>query len=131
MTDLVGAVKKIFSEQGFCPFQVTYEDCCQNNMNCKSCVESKKVVDTSLTLPKVLGVCQTFQQDFTALQEEFRELEEQLTKTVRASIKLSKENNNVVGKAGCISAADSQVPVYAIPTNEELEIARETSELLM
>jgi len=46
-------------------------------------------------------------------------------------IKLCEENYNIIGKPGCLSADDSKVPVYAIPTNEELEIAHETSELLM
>ena len=46
-------------------------------------------------------------------------------------IKLSEDNHKFRGTAGCISAADSRVPVYAIPTNEELQIAQGTSELLM
>ncbi len=46
-------------------------------------------------------------------------------------IKLSENNGKVRGIAGCISAPDSKVPVYAIPTNEELQIAQGTSELLL
>lgn len=41
-------------------------------------------------------------------------------------VKLDKEKNNVRGKAVEISAADSRVKVFAIPTNEELMIARDT-----
>ncbi|RLD09519.1 MAG: acetate kinase, partial [Chlamydiae bacterium] len=46
-------------------------------------------------------------------------------------IKLSENNNNIRGETGCVSADDSKVPVYVIPTNEELQIAQGTSELLM
>ncbi len=46
-------------------------------------------------------------------------------------IKLGEDNHKFRGTAGCISAPDSRVPVYAIPTNEELQIAQGTSELLM
>lgn len=41
-------------------------------------------------------------------------------------VKLDKEKNNVRGKAVEISTADSRVKVFAIPTNEELMIARDT-----
>lgn len=41
-------------------------------------------------------------------------------------VKLDNERNNVRGKAVEISAADSRVKVFAIPTNEELMIARDT-----
>jgi acetate kinase len=39
-------------------------------------------------------------------------------------------NNSLRGKAIEISATDSRVRVYVIPTNEELVIARDTKELL-
>ncbi|SHJ43160.1 acetate kinase [Hathewaya proteolytica DSM 3090] len=45
-------------------------------------------------------------------------------------IKLDKEKNNVRGKAVEVSAADSKVKIFVIPTNEELMIARDTLELV-
>lgn len=39
------------------------------------------------------------------------------------------EANSIRGEEVCISAESSRVPVYVIPTNEELAIARETSAL--
>ncbi len=45
-------------------------------------------------------------------------------------IKLSENNDNVRGETGCVSSADSRIPVYVIPTNEELQIAQGTAELL-
>ncbi len=44
-------------------------------------------------------------------------------------VKLDAERNNVRGKATEISAADSKVKVFLIPTNEELVIARDTNRL--
>ena len=45
-------------------------------------------------------------------------------------IKLDKEANKVRGKETCISAEDSKVKLYIIPTNEEIMIARDTYELV-
>lgn len=45
-------------------------------------------------------------------------------------VKLDKEKNNVRGKAVEVSADDSKVKVFVIPTNEELMIAKETLALL-
>lgn len=47
-------------------------------------------------------------------------------------VKVDPELNNamVLGKEGKISAPDSKVEVYVIPTNEELVIARDTKELV-
>ena len=45
-------------------------------------------------------------------------------------VKIDPERNNVRGKECLISADDSKVRVYLIPTNEELAIARETLELV-
>ena len=45
-------------------------------------------------------------------------------------IKLDPEKNNIRGVEAEISAADSQVKVWVIPTNEELAIARDTLELV-
>lgn len=45
-------------------------------------------------------------------------------------IKIDSERNNARGKAAEISAADSKVKVFLIPTNEELAIARETKEIV-
>lgn len=44
-------------------------------------------------------------------------------------VKLNKELNKVRGKEMRISAADSKVDIWCVPTNEELEIANETYEL--
>ena len=47
-------------------------------------------------------------------------------------VKLDKEKNSetVLGKCGKISAEDSSIEVYVIPTNEELVIARDTKALV-
>ncbi len=45
-------------------------------------------------------------------------------------VKLDAEANKVAGEDRLISAADSKVKVYCIPTNEELAIARETVALV-
>ena len=44
-------------------------------------------------------------------------------------IKLDPERNKVRGEEAKISADDSKVQVWVIPTNEELAIARDTLEL--
>ena len=45
-------------------------------------------------------------------------------------VKLDPEKNNCRGKEICISAPDSKVQVWVIPTNEELMIAQDTAELV-
>ena len=45
-------------------------------------------------------------------------------------VTIDEEANSKRGKAIEISAADSKVKVFVIPTNEELVIARDTKELL-
>ncbi len=45
-------------------------------------------------------------------------------------VKLDPEKNNVRGKEAIISAYDSKVTVWVIPTNEELMIAQDTAELV-
>ncbi|MBU5590852.1 acetate kinase [Clostridium sp. MSJ-4] len=45
-------------------------------------------------------------------------------------VNVDKEKNNVRGKATLVSAADSKVKVFVIPTDEELMIARDTKELI-
>ncbi len=45
-------------------------------------------------------------------------------------VKLDPEKNNVRGKEAIISAGDSKVTVWVIPTNEELMIAQDTAELV-
>lgn len=45
-------------------------------------------------------------------------------------IEVDEEKNQVRGEEICISSKDSKVPVYVIPTNEELAIARETVALV-
>ena len=46
-------------------------------------------------------------------------------------ITLDLEANNMKGKEKCISTADSKIPVFVIPTNEELMIARDTHKLII
>lgn len=45
-------------------------------------------------------------------------------------IVLDKEKNKVRGKIQEISAENSKVKVFVIPTNEELVIARETKKII-
>ena len=45
-------------------------------------------------------------------------------------IKMDAEKNNVRGKEADVSAADSKVKIFVIPTNEELMIAQDTAELV-
>ncbi len=45
-------------------------------------------------------------------------------------IKMDADRNNIRGKETEISAADSKVKVFLIPTNEELVIARDTKEII-
>ena len=45
-------------------------------------------------------------------------------------IKLDEEANNVRGEEKLISAKNSSVPCYVIPTNEEVMIARDTYDLV-
>ena len=44
-------------------------------------------------------------------------------------VKLDKALNNMRGKEMRISAPDSKVDIWCVPTNEELEIANDTYEL--
>ena len=44
--------------------------------------------------------------------------------------KLDIKANNIRGKETCISAEDSKIALYVVPTNEELMIARDTYELI-
>jgi acetate kinase len=46
-------------------------------------------------------------------------------------IKLDEEANNVRGEEKLISAKNSSVPCYVIPTNEEVMIARDTYDLVI
>ena len=45
-------------------------------------------------------------------------------------VKLDEEKNKIKGEEIEISAPDSKIKVYVIPTNEELVIARETKNLI-
>ena len=45
-------------------------------------------------------------------------------------VKLDKEKNQKRGKEICISAEDSKIKIFIIPTNEEFMIAKETFELI-
>lgn len=44
-------------------------------------------------------------------------------------IEIDKDANKVRGEEKCISLPDSKIPIYVIPTNEEIVIARDTYEL--
>ncbi len=46
-------------------------------------------------------------------------------------IELDEIENNIKGKEKCITTKNSKIPVYVIPTNEELMIARDTHKLVM
>ena len=46
-------------------------------------------------------------------------------------VELDEEANNVKGKEKCITTKTSKIPVYVVPTNEELMIARDTHKLVM
>ncbi len=46
-------------------------------------------------------------------------------------VKLDEEKNQICGEIVRISSDDSKIPVYVIPTNEELMIARDTLKLIM
>ena len=46
-------------------------------------------------------------------------------------IELDEVENNIKGKEKCITTKNSKIPVYVIPTNEELMIARDTHKLVM
>lgn len=51
--------------------------------------------------------------------------------TEALGVKLDEEvNRKIHGKEALISTADSKIPVWVIPTNEELVIARDTCRLL-
>ncbi len=41
-------------------------------------------------------------------------------------VELDEEKNNIRGETACVSSRASRIPVWVVPTNEELEIARET-----
>ena len=55
--------------------------------------------------------------------------EQILSKLEFMGVKVDKEKNNVRGKDAIISTDDSKVIAMAIPTNEELMIARDTKRL--
>ena len=46
------------------------------------------------------------------------------------NIKVDKEKNKLKGEEVCISTPDSSIPVWVVPTNEELMIAKDTLRLL-
>jgi acetate kinase len=45
-------------------------------------------------------------------------------------ITLNKEVNTVRGEELLLSTPDSKIPVWVVPTNEELKIARETAQVV-
>ena len=57
--------------------------------------------------------------------------EQILEKLVVLGIKVDKEANNVRGVETKITADDSSIPAYIIPTNEELMIAKDTYSLVL
>jgi len=69
---------------------------------------------------------------FTAgLGENSKESREEICKGLEfMGIEIDIEKNNVRGKAAEISTDNSKIKVFAIPTNEELMIARDTLELV-
>ena len=53
-----------------------------------------------------------------------------LAKIESLGVKLDADANNFRGEFRCISTEDSKIPVYVVPTNEELMIAIDTYELI-
>ena len=45
-------------------------------------------------------------------------------------VKIDAEKNDFRGEFRCISTDDSKIPVYVVPTNEELMIALDTYEIV-
>ena len=76
-----------------------------------------------------LGGCDAI--SFTAgIGENDKLIRENICKQLEfLGVKLDKERNDVRGKMQLISADDSKIKVFLIPTNEELMIARETLRL--
>ena len=56
---------------------------------------------------------------------------EVMEKLACLGVKPDEERNNVRGKEALISADNSKIPVYVIPTNEELMIAKDTYSLVL
>ena len=53
-----------------------------------------------------------------------------LDKVASLGIKIDKELNDFRGEERCITTCDSKIPVWVVPTNEELMIARDTYNLV-
>lgn len=53
-----------------------------------------------------------------------------MSKIASLGVKIDPVKNNVRGEFSCISTEDSTIPVYIVPTNEELMIAIDTLELI-
>ena len=70
---------------------------------------------------------------FTAgIGENSIEVREEILKGLEfLGVKLDKEANKCRGKVQKISAPDSKVQVWIIPTNEELVIARDTEDIVL
>ena len=54
-----------------------------------------------------------------------------IEKVASLGIKIDEERNNIRGEFRLISSDDSKIPVYVVPTNEELMIALDTMELAL
>ena len=69
---------------------------------------------------------------FTAgLGENAAEAREAIVKKLSClGITLNEEANQIRGEEVCISAPESKVSLYVVPTNEELMIAQDTVELI-
>ena len=52
-----------------------------------------------------------------------------LEKIASLGVKLDEERNDFRGEFRLISTDDSKIPVYVVPTDEEMEIALETYEI--
>ena len=89
----------------------------------------KKIVDYIAMYYVEMGGCDAI--IFTAgLGENSTLMRKQvLEKLSCLGIKLDEERNNVRGKEALITADNSKIPVYVIPTNEELMIATDTYNL--
>jgi len=93
-------------------------------------IQDKKIADIVASYYVYMGGCDVLV--FTAgLGENSYRMREAICNRLSAlGVKIDLERNNIRRKTGLISADDSSMQVYLIPTDEEIMIARDTFELL-
>ncbi|MBQ8659495.1 MAG: acetate kinase [Bacilli bacterium] len=113
-------------------FRDVYKGVTEGNERCKLAFEkyAKTVVDYIASYYVTLGgadvIC------FTAgLGENALEMREKIMEKLGClGVVLNKENNNTRGETIEISAPESKIRVFVVPTNEELMIAQDTYEII-